>query len=211
VAGQFQQDVLRVRENRAEIRDPEPILGKTLNHLGHWVVTSAANGDPGLAASHCFRLRDRPKPLCFIRVVRGENHGPIRAMPVDEALRSVDDVGFGFKIFQTESIESWVERSLWDAIWLLRAMLCSRKTSELCCILSKFRFKGIVMSKVVYVANVRIERKVGPLRIAYLPGEAQPVLFSVHGAIAEHYKVSPESIKESHAATIDYVIAGVAG
>jgi NAD(P)-dependent dehydrogenase (short-subunit alcohol dehydrogenase family)/uncharacterized OsmC-like protein len=67
------------------------------------------------------------------------------------------------------------------------------------------------MSAVVYVSNVRIERKVGPLRIAYLPGEAQPVVFSVHGAIAEHYKVPPDSIKESHAATIDYVIAGVAG
>jgi hypothetical protein len=29
------------------------------------------------------------------------------------------------------------------------------------------------MSKVVYVSKSRIERKVGPLRIAYLPGEAQ--------------------------------------
>ena len=45
------------------------------------------------------------------------------------------------------------------------------------------------MSEVVYVSNVRIERKVGPLRIAYLPGESQPVIFSVHGAVAEHYKV----------------------
>jgi hypothetical protein len=67
------------------------------------------------------------------------------------------------------------------------------------------------MSEVVYVSNVRIERKVGPLRIAHLPGEEKPVFFSVHGAIAEHYKVPAESIKESHAATIDYVIAGVAG
>ncbi len=67
------------------------------------------------------------------------------------------------------------------------------------------------MSNVVYVSNVQIERKVGPLRVAHLPGEAQPVLFSVHGAIAEHYKVPADKIKESHAATIDYVIAGVAG
>ena len=37
----------------------------------------------------------------------------------------------------------------------------------------------------------RIERKTGPLRIAYLPGESQPVTFSVHGAIAQHYKVDP--------------------
>ncbi len=67
------------------------------------------------------------------------------------------------------------------------------------------------MSEVVYVSNVQIERKAGPLRIAHLPGESQPVFFSVHGAIAEHYKVPPDKIKESHAATIDYVIAGTAG
>lgn len=67
------------------------------------------------------------------------------------------------------------------------------------------------MSDVVYVSKVRIERKVGPLRIAYLPGESQPVPFSVHGAIAEHYKVDPEKLKDSHASTIDYVIAATAG
>jgi len=68
-----------------------------------------------------------------------------------------------------------------------------------------------MMSDVVYVSKVRIERKVGPLRVANLPGESQPVFFSVHGAIAEHYKVDPAKLKESHAATIDYVIAATAG
>ena len=67
------------------------------------------------------------------------------------------------------------------------------------------------MSDVVYVSNVHMERKIGPLRIAYLPGEPQPVLFSVHGAIAEHYKVDPATLTESHASTIDYVIASTAG
>lgn len=67
------------------------------------------------------------------------------------------------------------------------------------------------MSEIVYVSNIQIERKAGPLRIAHLPGESNPVKFSVHGAIAEHYKVSPDNIKESHAATIDYVIAATAG
>jgi hypothetical protein len=90
-------------------------------------------------------------------------------------------------------------------------MFAHGTTAEDCCIFPIVQFKEIVMSEVVYVSNVRIERKVGPLRIAYLPGEAQPVVFSVHGAIAEHYKVHPESLRESHAATIDYVIAGVAG
>ena len=67
------------------------------------------------------------------------------------------------------------------------------------------------MAAVVYTSKIRLERRKGPLRIAYLPGEAQPVTFSVHGAIAEHYKIDPANLTESHAATIDYVIAATAG
>ena len=67
------------------------------------------------------------------------------------------------------------------------------------------------MSKVVYTSHVTIERVKGPLRIAHLPGEAAPVAFSAHGAIAEHYRVDPAALGESHAATIDYVIAAAAG
>jgi len=67
------------------------------------------------------------------------------------------------------------------------------------------------MGEVVYVSRCRIERKLGPLRIATIPGESQPVVFSVHGAIAEHYKVDPAKLKDSHASTIDYVIAATAG
>jgi hypothetical protein len=67
------------------------------------------------------------------------------------------------------------------------------------------------MSEVAYVSKVRIERKAGPLRIAHLPGELQPVIFSVHGAIAEHYKVDPAKLTEPHSSTIDYVIAATAG
>jgi hypothetical protein len=67
------------------------------------------------------------------------------------------------------------------------------------------------MSEVVYVSKSRLERKRGPLRVAYLPGEPQPVFYSVHGAIAEHYKIDPAKLTESHAATIDYVISATAG
>ena len=67
------------------------------------------------------------------------------------------------------------------------------------------------MGKVAYTSKSTIERKRGPLRIAHLPGEAQPVIYSVHGAIAEHYKVDPAKLSESHAATIDYVISATAG
>jgi hypothetical protein len=67
------------------------------------------------------------------------------------------------------------------------------------------------MSEIVYVSESKIERKQGPLRVAHLPGEAQPVIFSVHGAIAEHYKIDPAKLTESHSSTIDYVIAATAG
>lgn len=67
------------------------------------------------------------------------------------------------------------------------------------------------MANVVYTSKVHIDRIKGPLRVARLPGEPQPVVFSVHGAIAEHYKVDPAAIAEPHAATIDYVIAAAAG
>jgi hypothetical protein len=67
------------------------------------------------------------------------------------------------------------------------------------------------MSIVAYTSTVRLERIKGPLRMAYLPGEPHPVAFSVHGAIAEHYKIDPAHLTESHASTIDYVIAATAG
>jgi hypothetical protein len=56
----------------------------------------------------------------------------------------------------------------------------------------RMRFcKEQAMSNVVYVSKAHIERREGPLRIAHLPGESKPVIFSVHGAIAEHYKIAP--------------------
>jgi hypothetical protein len=67
------------------------------------------------------------------------------------------------------------------------------------------------MSSVVYTSYVRLERRKGPLRIAQLPGEDLPVKFSVHGAIAKHYGVDESKLTESHAATIDYVVAATAG
>ena len=67
------------------------------------------------------------------------------------------------------------------------------------------------MSEIVYTSKVQIERQAGPLRIAVLPGETQPVTFSVHGAIAEHYKIDPAKLTTSHASTLDYVIAATAG
>ena len=67
------------------------------------------------------------------------------------------------------------------------------------------------MSEVVYVSNVHIERQKGPFRIAQLPGEPNPVKFSVHGGIAKHYGVDETKLPEPHAATLDYIVAAAGG
>jgi hypothetical protein len=43
------------------------------------------------------------------------------------------------------------------------------------------------VADVAYVSKIHIERLKGPLRVARLAGEAQPVYFSVHSEIAAHY------------------------
>jgi len=62
-----------------------------------------------------------------------------------------------------------------------------------------------------YISHSRIVRRKGPIRDAFIAGEAQPVVFSVHGGIARHYGVNLEELGETHAATIDYLIAAIAG
>lgn len=66
------------------------------------------------------------------------------------------------------------------------------------------------MSEVVYRSEVVVTRHRGPHRTAEIPGEDAPVTFSVHGAIAEHYGVSPDDFPP-HATTIDYVVAAAGG
>lgn len=70
--------------------------------------------------------------------------------------------------------------------------------------------QSIIMSQVVYRSEVKIERVKGPIRRAYLPGETEPVIFGVHGAVAEHYKVPPAAF-DPHATTLDYIVASAAG
>ena len=66
------------------------------------------------------------------------------------------------------------------------------------------------MADVVYVSESKIERRGGPNRAAFLPAEQEPTLYGVHGAIAEHYGVEPDHF-ESHATTIDHVVAAAGG
>ncbi len=65
-------------------------------------------------------------------------------------------------------------------------------------------------AEVAYTPRVRIERQVGPMRLAYLPGSEKPVQFGVHSEVAEHYKVPPEKYPPC-ATTLDYVVAATGG
>src|SRR5882724_11241979 len=87
---QLEKDVLKIEKNRAEIRDPHPVLKQTMNHLGHQVIAPAANGESRVRAVHRFNSGDRPKALFSDRVVRGENDGSLRAVAVDELIRTVN-------------------------------------------------------------------------------------------------------------------------
>lgn len=64
--------------------------------------------------------------------------------------------------------------------------------------------------KVAYTSRVRIERRAGPIRLAYLPAEKEPVVFGVHSEVAAHYKVSADAFPP-HATTLDYVVAAAGG
>ncbi|HZD01015.1 MAG TPA: hypothetical protein VFA46_12740 [Actinomycetes bacterium] len=65
------------------------------------------------------------------------------------------------------------------------------------------------MGEVVYRSQVSVTRERGPLRSAVLPALDQPVLFGVHGAVAEHYGTAGE--QEPHTTTLDYLVAAAAG
>lgn len=66
------------------------------------------------------------------------------------------------------------------------------------------------MSEVVYRSNVRIERKRGPIRLAYIPAVEKPVTFGVHSEVAAHYGVDPAKFPPT-ATTLDYLIAAAGG
>lgn len=63
---------------------------------------------------------------------------------------------------------------------------------------------------VTYVSKITIERIKGPLRRAHLPAETEPVFFSTHDEVSEHYGYRPGDV-EPRATTLDYVVAAAAG
>ena len=66
------------------------------------------------------------------------------------------------------------------------------------------------MPDVVYTSMVHIDHLGVPFNQAVLPVETEPVLFGVHGAIAEHYRISADMARP-RAATLDYIVASAGG
>lgn len=64
------------------------------------------------------------------------------------------------------------------------------------------------MGDVVYTSRIRIEKREGPNRDAWVPAHEGPVRFGVHGAVAAHYDRASE---EERTTTLDYVVAAAAG
>jgi hypothetical protein len=75
---------------------------------------------------------------------------------------------------------------------------------------SSFAVRGGELGEVVYKAEIPLTRIKGPLRLAQLPTEQEPVRFGTHGPIARHYGIQGE-VPEPHATTIDYIIAATGG
>ena len=66
---------------------------------------------------------------------------------------------------------------------------------------------------VVHTSRLRIEKHAGPHRTAHIESFPESVHFGVHGGIKRFYqdKYGREVTGPEYPATLDYIIAGVAG
>ncbi len=64
------------------------------------------------------------------------------------------------------------------------------------------------MADLIHKSKVKIFKDQGPRRRAYIEGFEDPVIYGVHGGIKEFYGIEPE---EEHPATLDHLVASVAG
>src|SRR5437763_8305544 len=94
MAGEFQKDVLEVGRLGAEVGDPDPIFGETLDHLGHEVVAPALKSEPGVLAYHVLNLWNRSKTFFGEGIPGRQDHRSRGGVPPHQFLRSsnVDDL-----------------------------------------------------------------------------------------------------------------------
>ncbi len=73
--------------------------------------------------------------------------------------------------------------------------------------------KGVFNMGVVHTSRMRVEKHEGPHRTAHLEGFGEPIHFGIHGGIKHFYgqKYGREISGPNYPATLDHIIAGVAG
>lgn len=64
------------------------------------------------------------------------------------------------------------------------------------------------MAEVVHTSHVKIVQDEPPVRRAFIEQFEEPFYYGVHGGIAKFYGRDPSG---PHPATLDHIIAGVAG
>ncbi len=68
------------------------------------------------------------------------------------------------------------------------------------------------MGKLIHTSRSVIRKHRGPHRTARIEGFEEPVHFGVHGGLLSFYRDKyGVEVEEEHPATLDYIIAGVAG
>src|SRR5580692_1457567 len=61
-----------------------------MNHLGHQIVSPAANGELRAAADYFLNSRNHLKVLSSVWIICGQDDGSLRAVPLHQALRTID-------------------------------------------------------------------------------------------------------------------------
>jgi hypothetical protein len=73
--------------------------------------------------------------------------------------------------------------------------------------------KGVKIMSVVHTSRLRIEKHEGPHRTAHVENFPDPIHFGIHGGIKRFYqeKYGREITGPEYPATLDHIVAGVAG
>ena len=66
---------------------------------------------------------------------------------------------------------------------------------------------------VVHTSHIRLEKHEGPHRTAHVQNFSEPIHFGIHGGIKQFYeeKIGQKMTGPEYPATLDHIIAGVAG
>lgn len=86
------------------------------------------------------------------------------------------------------------------------------KVLEIFCIVHAMSKGGTIMA-VAHTSHIRIEKHEGPHRTAHIEDFAEPVNFGMHGGIKRFYQeqYGRKVTGPEYPATLDYMIAGIAG